>query len=136
MDYVEDEEFEDCCSDEEKYTDDEKYTNYNHLVDVIKHIKTGKRITEDWMESEIQWITVIRDFYPDMSKLNTDITDKRWRALAEECEMVLSELMWEIKQTRTFSTSLCLRLYENIKKMFESQMTVDEIQMLMSRMAV
>ena len=119
-----------------EYTDDDKYANYIHVLEVIRHIKDGKRITEDWMESEIRWIKIIRDFYPDMSKLNPDITDRRWRAMAEECELVLSELVWEIQQTRTFPVALCLRLHENIKRMFDSQLTVDEIDMLMAKMSV
>ena len=134
--------YDNCCSDEdipseeETYTDDQKYSNYNHIIDVIKHIKTGQRITEDWMEEEIAWIRTIRDFYPDMSRLNPEIVDKRWRAMAEECELVLSELIWEINETRKFPIALCLRLHENIKKMFDFQLTDDEIEMLMSRMAV
>jgi len=124
------------CSDDEKYTDDEKYSNYNHVIDVIKHIKTGQRITEDWMQAEIGWIRTIRDFYSDMSRLNPEIVDKRWRAMAEECELVLSELIWEINETGNFPIALCLRLHENIKKMFDFQLTDDEIEMLMSRMTV
>lgn len=119
-----------------EYTDEEKHANYVRMVEVIRHIRNGGRITEDWMSDQIKFIKMCRDFYPNMSELNIDVTDRRWRSMAENSELLLSQLIFEINETRSFSIPLYCSFCETIKKMFESILSDDEIAMLMSQMTV
>ena len=119
-----------------EYTDDQKHANFMRIVSAINHIRNGSRITEDWMFDQMKFIKMCRDFYPDMSKLNVEVTDCRWRGMAENCEMILSQLVFEIMETQSFSVPLYYTFCQNIKKMFETVLTDDEIAQLMASMTV
>lgn len=87
----------------EVYNDEEKQANYMFLQSAIQHVQQGKRITEDWMEEQKEMILIYRDFWPDMTCLNPDIRDFRFRAQAVEAETLLTLLYEEICETNTFS---------------------------------
>ena len=87
----------------EVYNDEEKQANYMFLQAAIQHVQQGKRITEDWMEEQKEMILIYRDFWPDMTCLNPDIRDFRFRAQAVEAETLLTLLYEEICETSTFS---------------------------------
>jgi hypothetical protein len=118
------------------FTDDEKTENYCRMTSVINDLRNNVRITEDWMYDQMKFIKTCREFFPDMSKLNTEVVDPRWRAMAENCELVLSQLVFEIRETRSFSLPLYRSFCENIKKMFEMVMTDDELAQMMSSMGI
>ena len=118
------------------FTDDQKSQNFSRIVAVIKDVRNNVRITEDWMYDQMEFIKTCREFFPDMSKLNTEVEDPRWRAMAENCELVLSQLVFEIKETGSFSVPLYRLFCENVKKMFEMVMTPDELSQLMSSMGI
>jgi hypothetical protein len=118
------------------FTDDEKTDNYCRIVSVIKDVRSNVRITEDWMHDQMTFIKTCREFFPDMSKLNTEVVDRRWRAMAENCELILSQLIFEIRETRSFSLPLYRSFCENVKNMFEMIMTPDELAAMMSSMGI
>jgi len=118
------------------FTDDQKGENYCRIIASINDIRSNAGITEDWMYDQMKFIKMCREFFPDMSKLNPEVTDRRWRAMAENCELILSQLVFEIRETRSFSLPLYRSFCENIKKMFEMVMTDDELAQLMSSMGI
>lgn len=119
-----------------EYTDSQREDNYMRIVCAIRDIRNGRRITEDWMYEQMKFIQECRDFYPDMSKLNPEVTTPRWRAMAENCEMILSQLMYEIHEMCSFSVQLYLTFCEHIKQMFEMTMSEDDITDLLSKMTM
>ena len=118
------------------FTDDQKSQNFSRIVDVIKDVRNNVRITEDWMYDQMEFIKTCREFFPDMSKLNAEVVDPRWRAMAESCERILSQLVFEIQETRSFSLQQYRTFCENVKKMFEMIMTENELADLMSSMGI
>jgi hypothetical protein len=85
------------------YSDEEKRSNYEFLMNAIRHIERQERITEDWMEEHKDRILVYRDFWPDLSRLNPDVSEYKFRAWAVEVETLLSSLCEDIRVYKTFS---------------------------------
>lgn len=119
-----------------EYTDNQKESHYVRIVSAIRDIRNGVRVTEDWIFEQMTFVKKCRHFYPDISKLNPEITNPRWRTMAENCEMILSQLVYEIDETAFFSVQLYLAFCEHIKKMFEMILTEDELADLMSVMSI
>jgi hypothetical protein len=87
----------------DEYTEEDRKANYMFLKDAIHHIQMGKRITEDWMEEHKARILTYRNFWLDMSILNSDNQGHRFRASAIEAETLLTLLYEEILETKTFT---------------------------------
>lgn len=107
--------------------DDEKQANYQALIDSINYIRDGKRITEDWITEQVKYLNVCRDVFPDMTKMNVEISEKRWRGMAQDCELMLSQLLWEHSESKTISVPIYLRFCETIKRMLEYYATDDDL---------
>jgi hypothetical protein len=88
---------------ENEYSDDEMHQNYLFLQEAIRHVQSGQRITEDWMEEHKERILLYRDFWHNISLLNPDIKERRFRSLAVEAETLITLLTEEIYYTKTFS---------------------------------
>ena len=116
------------------YTDAQKNENHNHVLTVIEHYYAGGRITEDWIEEQKEFIMTIRDFFGNMEKMNLECQDKRFRALAEECELLLNHLIEEISETMTFTVDIYYRLNLNIQTMIEIKCEDEELCDLMSEL--
>jgi hypothetical protein len=116
----------------ENYTDAEKSYNYTMLMDAIDHHKNNKRITEDWMETHKHFIMLIRNTYENITLANTDIQDRQFRAIAEDTELILSHLAYEIRNERTFTVSVYFNLCRNLKRMYEIASEVEDLSELLS----
>jgi hypothetical protein len=101
---------------------------------VIEHYYAGGRITEDWMEEQKEFIMTIRDFFGNMEKMNMECQDKRFRCLADECELILNHLIEEISETMTFTVDMYHRLNLNIQTMIEIKCEDEELCDLMSEL--
>ena len=112
--------------------DEEKAYNYDMLLGALKHYETGSRVTEDWMERHKRMILRIREYYTDVSLANLDIQDKQFRALAEDTELILSHLAYEIQTERTFTVDMYYKLCRNLKHMFEIALQVDDLSDLLN----
>lgn len=102
-----------------EYTDDEKSYNYTMLMNAIDHNTHNKRITEDWMEDHKKFIMLIRNTYDNFALANIEIKDRRFRLLAENSELILSHLAYEIQTEQTFTVVMYFSLCQNLKRMFE-----------------
>lgn len=109
---------------ETEYSDDERYTNYKFLENTIRHVRNQERITEDWMEEHKARIIAYREFWHDMTRLNPEIKEYWFRALAVEAETLLTLLYEEILETKTFLVETYHAFNECVYKM--AQTFVDE----------
>jgi hypothetical protein len=116
----------------DEYTDAEKSYNYRMLTNAIEHHTHNKRITEDWMEDHKKFIMQIRNTYENMAFANVEIKDRRFRAIAQDTELILSHLAYEIQTERTFTVSVYFNLCRNLKRMYEIATEVDDLSDLMN----
>ncbi len=114
------------------YTDEEKAKNYAMLVDALRCYATRQRITEDWMEEHKKLILRVRDYYTNVSLANLDIQDRQFRALADDTELILCHLVYEIQTERTFTVDMYYKLCRNLKRMFEIALQVDDLSELLN----
>ena len=114
------------------YTDAEKSYNYTMLMNAIHYHTNNNRITEDWMEDHKKFIMQIRNTYDNFALANIEIKDKRFRLLAENSELILSHLAYEIQTERTFTVVMYFSLCQNLKRMFEIATEVDDLSEMLS----
>ena len=112
--------------------DEEKANNYEMLLGALKHYETGSRVTEDWMEAHKKMILRIREYYTDVSLANLDIQDRQFRTLADDTELILSHLVYEIQTERTFTVDLYYKICRNLKQMFEIALQLDDLSDLLN----
>jgi hypothetical protein len=120
----------------DSYTEDEKYRNFQSLLSAIDYIQSKKRITEDWMEEHKRNILMYREFFGDFNRVNIDCRDRKFRKLAEDAEMLLNHLVWEIKETRYFTVEMYLKLLIGFKQMTEIMLTSDDLSNMFSNMSM
>jgi hypothetical protein len=120
----------------DSYTEDEKYRNFQSLLSTIDHIRSKKRITEDWMEEHKKLILMYREYFGDFNRVNIDCKDRKFRKLAEDTEMLLNHLVWEIKETGYFTVEMYLKLITGFKQMTEIMVAADNLCDMFSNMNV
>jgi hypothetical protein len=118
------------------YTDDEKYRNFQSLLSTIDYIQTKKRITEDWMETHKQNIMLYREYFGDFNKVNIDCKDRKFRKLAEDTEVLLNHLVWEIQETGYFTVEMYLKLIIGFKQMTEIMVATDDLCSMFGEMSM
>jgi len=116
----------------DEYSDEKKESNYQFLLDAIEHVECGYRITEDWIQEHSEKILFYREFWPDLSRVNPEIRDHRFRAWAVEVETLLSSLCRDIKKYRTFPVGDYHQFNLCAKRMTESFNNDDDFVELMS----
>ena len=116
----------------ETYTDNQKVSNYFFLLEAIRHVQNGRRITEDWMEEQKCRILLYREFWPDLSALNPELSDYNFRAYAAESESLLSGLCDEIREFKTFTVQTYHTLNTCLFRMSEMFDEDNEIADLLS----
>jgi len=108
--------------------------NYRRLVSTIEYLNSKKRITEDWMEEHKQVIFEYRNAFPDLSKANEEVKDRDFRNIATKGELLLADLIREIKRTSFFTIEdyyeLCMCFY----KMCQYLYTDDELNAMLESM--
>ena len=101
--------------------------NYRRLVATIEFLKSKKRITEDWMEDHKQIIFEYREAFPNVAQANEEVKDREFRNIANQAELLLSDLVREIKLTRFFTVQdyydLCMCFYTMCQHLY----TEDEL---------
>jgi hypothetical protein len=108
--------------------------NYRRLVATIDHFNQKRRITEDWIEEHKKIILEYRRVFPDVSKSNEEVTDRVFRSVATKAELLLSDLIREIKLTRSFNWNDYYELCVCFHKMCELLYTEDELTAMMNGM--
>ena len=120
----------------DSYTEDEKYRNFQSLLSTIDYIQSKKRITEDWMEAHKQKILMYREYFGDFNKVNIDCKDRKFRKLAEDTEMLINHLVWEIQETGYFTVEMYLKLIIGFKQMTEIMVATDDLSTMFGEMSM
>lgn len=76
-----------------QFTDDEKNDNWVRLNETIQHIELGKRITEDWVCDQFDYLDMVREFFPDFSRMHPERTDAGFRKHLSDTELVLQRVL-------------------------------------------
>lgn len=116
------------------YSTEEKQSNYEFLMNAIRHVERGDRITEDWMEEHKDRILLYRGFWPDMSRLNPDIKDHNFRACAVEVETLLESLCGDIRTYKTFSVPDYHRFNLSMRRMAQTFAEDEDFTDMMSNL--
>jgi len=119
-----------------EYSNDEKYKNYEHLVETIKFFQTEGRITEDWIENEKHVIERWRDWIYDFSELNLDVQDKTFRRACRDAESLISFLMNSIRTTKTFDPKVYYILLVTIKFICDDIFNTDSLDDMMRNIGI
>jgi len=91
--------------------------NYLKLLKTIEELENNVRITEDWYEEHKIIILKYRDAFPNFRYVNDEFEDVEFRKKAEEVEVLISNLIHEIKVKKTFNLKLYLILNKHLKRM-------------------
>jgi hypothetical protein len=118
------------------YSEDEKYQNFKQLLCTIDYIQSKKRITEDWMETHKRNIMLYRDYFGDFNKVNIDCKDRKFRKLAEDSEVLLNHLVWEIRETGYFTVEMYLKLIIGFKQMTDIMVAADDLSTMFGEMTM
>jgi len=103
---------------EVELTDDQKYSNYVRLLETIKYIGEGNRITEDWMDEQMLIIQGYKIAFPlSFRVLNPEIKDKEFRIKAEQADVLLNSLITSIQHEKTFKVGHYYMLLQRLLDM-------------------
>ena len=116
------------------YSTEEKQSNYEFLMNAIRHVERGDRITEDWMEEQKDRILLYRGFWPDMSRLNPDVKDYNFRTWAVEVETLLESLCSDIRTYKTFSVPDYHRFNIGMRRMAQTFAEDEDFTDMMSNL--
>lgn len=116
------------------FSDSEKLDNYMEIVNTLKFLDSGGRVTEDWMERHKWVIQRWRDWVFDYSEVNREVEEKVFRKTCNETETLISYLVQSIRTTKTFDVKVYYILLTKMKYICDNIIHADELEMLMSRM--
>jgi len=120
--------------DTDVYSD--PYENYCRLERTARFIESGGRVTEEWMEEHRIHILKYHEMFPNFSQTNTEIVDPTFRKTAEECEVLLANLVQSIRANRFFNVKFYLMLNHHMIKLCQHIFTEDELEFCMSKLSI
>ena len=120
--------------DEDEYSD--KYKNYIRLQETVTFLKNGGRVTEEWMEEHRRHILAYRETFPNFAEINEEVTDPTFRKVAQETEVLLTNLIESIRMNRFFNVKFYRMLNEHMIELCEHFFTEEELEFCMSKMSI
>jgi hypothetical protein len=81
---------------EVEVTDEQKHASYINLIETIACLSRGDELSDEWIESQVQHIRLIRRYYTDMGLVNLERQDTEFRTIASELETALTILITEM----------------------------------------
>lgn len=126
---------------EETLTDTQRYSNYCNLVETIKFIEQGGRITEDWIEHHKGVLIQYRAAFPSSFLImNSEIKDKEFRKIAQEADVLINSLMTSVYYEKTFKVGqyhmLLKRMFRMLEIVNENCDDGDELATFMQNMSL
>lgn len=112
------------------------YENYLRVLETIQSIESGARLTEDWFQEHIGHIFKYRDVFPNIQEINQEVEDVEFRKKATEAEVLLSNLVNEIKSRKTFTVKTYLLLNKRMKDLTEIIHGEDELLEMLGKMGM
>jgi len=120
--------------DKDIYSD--PYENYCRLKRTVTFLTNGGKVTEDWMEEHTGHIMKYNEIFPQFSKTNLEVQDRKFRKKAEEAEVLLSNLVESIDHNRFFNVKFYLMLNEHMVTLTEYLFTEEELEFCMSKLGI
>jgi hypothetical protein len=120
--------------DTDVYSD--PYENYCLLERTVRFLQGGGRVTEEWMEEHRRHILKYHEMFPNFSQVNEEIRDPTFRKNAEECEVLLGNLIQNIQANRFFNTKFYLMLNQRMIALCQHIFTEDELEFCMSKLSI
>lgn len=112
------------------------HENYLRILNTIQTIESKCRLTEDWFEEHKQHIFKYREVFPNFRNVNEDMEDKDFRKKADETEILLSNLIHEIKHRSLFDVKVYLLLNKRMKELCELIWGEDELLEMLGKMGL
>ncbi len=109
-------------------------SNYVRLLKTIQELESGVRVTEDWVEEHKRIILLYRDTFPNFRAVNEEFRDKEFRKKADESEVLISNLVHEIKVSGTINLRYYLILVKHIKIMCDLVWDEHDLSSMLERM--
>ena len=120
--------------DKDIYSD--PYENYCRLKRTVTFLTNGGKVTEDWMEEHTGHIMKYNEIFPQFSKTNLEVQDRKFRKKAEEAEVLLSNLVESIDNNRFLNVKFYLMLNEHMVTLTEYLFTEEELEFCMSKLGI
>ncbi len=120
--------------DTDVYSD--PYENYCLLERTVKFLQSGGRVTEEWMEEHRRHILKYYEMFPNFSQVNQEVTDPTFRKTAQDCEVLLGNLIQSIRINRFFNVKFYLMLNQHMIKLCQYIFTEDELEFCMSKLSI
>ena len=108
---------------------DQRHQNYVRIGQHVNELESCP-LTEDRLEKYKRYFNEIRDHFPDLRLVNTDLQDRRFRAAAVQGETYMQLLEQE------FDHKVYLQLLYVLKYMVECTFEEDELTKLMGCMTM
>lgn len=122
--------------EEMPFTDAQKYQNFLKILETVRYLDDGGRITEDWVEESKELILMYREWIPDYSQVNPEITDLNFRKNGAEAETLLRLLCHSIATHKTFDVGIFHKFMRKMKVLVETVVSDDELTTLLSMMSM
>lgn len=108
-----------------EFSDDQKFQNYTFLTETIYEMHHNL-VDDYWLSDHVDRVRLYRAWFTDLSKANPEIEDVQFRAVAENAEHVLDELIGDIEKTSSIEPDRYLELNECLKYMIEYTLQNDD----------
>ena len=119
------------------YTEEEKSNNYQRLLEAIRVLKNGERITEDWMEEHKSFI---QEFYEEfdysLKNVSPDIESEEFRRNAINAHTLLTLMIDSIHTYKTFNLNEYLLFSETVLSMVTYTNDQSDFENLFSNLKV
>jgi hypothetical protein len=117
-----------------KLANEQKYKNYEDMVNTIKFLEHGGDLTQDWIQEHKERILKYRSWIPNFANLHSEIESEEFRVKCWETEVVIQQLCNTINEA--FNVDLYLNLITNMKYICDSVFTDKELEELFVLMSV
>lgn len=121
---------------EEELSDTQKHENYLQLINAIKYIEEGGRISEDWCEESKKYVRKWREWIPDFSEINEEREDNDFRKLCNETETIMKYIYGTILRTNYLDSKLYLLLLQHMKKILDMLEEDNELDNMLKMMSI
>lgn len=121
-----------------KMEEDNEYSspemNYLRIIETIQELESNFRVTEDWTEEHKRHIFKYREIFPDFSKVNPEVESEEFRQTAYETEILITNLIHEIKVNGTIHLRFYLILNKHLKYLCENVWSDEELANVLGNM--
>ena len=121
---------------EDEITDAQRHQNYLELINAIKYMEDGGRVTEDWSDEGKKYVRKWREWIPDFSNINEEREDVTFRKVCNETETIMKYVHGTIVRSNYLDPKLYLLLLQHMRKMIDLITADDEMDDMMKMLSM